>query len=176
MSPVERLGLLEQITGFVATVAASESRTSWPCYRGHLLVKLIPRFHESLRPCTWPSLGASKKGDVVLVSAAPQPKPIQKGPPVLVRAATVLQANWADAVRELRETAGGLAVHGEELSNTVAETLRLVQELALLQSEVVSKASLQQAEAALEEVAPKIEAWARALDPTGRTPHEGLRK
>ena len=144
MSPVERLGLLEQITAFVTALALSESRSFWPCYRGHLLLPLIPRFHESLSAFAWPSLGGSKKvTDVVLLSAAPQPKPVPKGPPVLLRAATALQANWADAVRDLRETAGRLAVHGDELLRSVREAQALVQEmLSRSPSEAISKVGL----------------------------------
>ncbi|CAE7559110.1 unnamed protein product [Symbiodinium sp. CCMP2592] len=160
MSPVERLGLLEQITAFVTALALSESRSFWPCYRGHLLLPLIPRFHESLSPFAWPSLGGSKKvTDVVLLSAAPQPKQVPKGPPVLLRAATALQANWADAVRDLRETAGRLAVHGDELLRSVREAQALVQEMhSRSPSEAISKAALHGAEVSLEGVAPKIEA------------------
>ena len=144
MSPVERLGLLEQITAFVTALALSESRSFWPCYRGHLLLPLIPRFHESLSVFAWPSLGGSKKvTDVVLLSAAPQPKPVPKGPPVLLRAATALQANWADAIRDLRETAGRLAVHGDELLRSVREAQALVQEmLSRSPSEAISKVGL----------------------------------
>ncbi|CAE7949999.1 unnamed protein product [Symbiodinium sp. KB8] len=161
MSPVERLGLLEQITAFVSALALSESRSFWPCYRGHLLLPLIPRFHESLPAFAWPSLGGSKKvTDVVLLSAAPQPKPVKKGPPVLLRAATALQANWADAVRDLRETAGRLAVHGDELLRTVREAQALVREmLSRSPSEAISKAALHGAESTLEGVVPKIEEW-----------------
>ena len=142
MNPVERLGVFEQISAFVAAIAASESKSLWPCYRGHVFIPLIPRFHESISPFAWPALGASKKGtDVVGVSAAPRPKLIQQRPPALVRAATALQANWTDAVRALREVAGRLNVHGEELTNTVHANLEFVQAMICERpSDVLSKA------------------------------------
>ena len=83
-----------------------------------------------------------------MVSGAALPsKPLQRGPPVLVRAATALQASWADAVRDLRETAGRLNVHGDELSKTIRDSLELVQAMICQRpSEELSKAGEWQGE------------------------------
>ncbi|CAK9114393.1 Uncharacterized protein SCF082_LOCUS53005 [Durusdinium trenchii] len=118
LSPVERLGLFDQSMALVRCLAMAEAQSlgsAVPHYRGHLLLPLLPHFHEGMQKLTWPALGGKKvhaAGDVVLISDAPA-APAAAGAgagaarPTLLRTTSAVQESWAEAAQSLRRAWAG---------------------------------------------------------------------
>ncbi|CAK8985870.1 Uncharacterized protein SCF082_LOCUS317 [Durusdinium trenchii] len=181
LSPVERLGLFDQSMALVRCLAMAEAQslgfgranvaasTTWfrwsavPHYRGHLLLPLLPHFHEGMQKLTWPALGGKKAGDVVLISDAPA-APAAAGAgagaarPTLLRTTSAVQESWAEAAQSLRQIAGRLTVHGEELKRNCQQNVEWIKAMLPLSDEV-SAGLLKDAELSLMFFEPKIEEW-----------------
>ncbi|CAK9021977.1 unnamed protein product [Durusdinium trenchii] len=163
LSPVERLGLFDQSMALVRCLAMAEAQSAVPHYRGHLLLPLLPHFHEGMQKLTWPALGGKKAGDVVLISDAPA-APAAAGAgagaarPTLLRTTSAVQESWAEAAQSLRQIAGRLTVHGEELKRNCQQNVEWIKAMLPLSDEV-SAGLLKDAELSLMFFEPKIEEW-----------------
>lgn len=125
LEQVERLGLVDQSLALLTTLAQAEAQSLVPCYRGHRLLRLLPYLHEAWhRHPTWPALGG-KASEAVLLSEAPAAPPAAA--PQLLRTATAMSATWSHAAQELRQVAGRLTVHGEELRRSCQQHMAMIQ-------------------------------------------------
>ncbi|CAJ1366844.1 unnamed protein product, partial [Effrenium voratum] len=95
-------------------------------------------------------------GEVVSVSGAPAASSGAFCPaPRLQRSATALQRTWTEAAQQLRQTAGLLAVHGEELATNIEESLEALKVLGRDNPAEV----LLESRRLLMAAEPKIEEW-----------------
>eukprot|EP00435_Cladocopium_sp_Y103_P073803 s100_g45.t1 len=171
LSPVERLGFFDQSMALAKCLAAAEAQTLGekmrsvvPRYRGHLLLPLLPFFYEAMQSLKWPTLGGKKAGDVVLVSDAvvrPGRGACAVGfaaPPLLQRTASAMQVSWMEAAQSLRQVAGRLALHGDELQRSCQENLEMIKAM-LPVSDELQTGILKDVEITLKGFMPKVEEW-----------------
>ncbi|CAL1134795.1 unnamed protein product [Cladocopium goreaui] len=164
LSPVERLGFFDQSMALAKCLAVAEAQSVVPRYRGHLLLSLLQFCYEAMQSLKWPALGGKKAGDVVLVSDASPVRPsgafpaaLGAGPPLLQRTASAMQVSWMEAAQSLRQVAGRLALHGDELQRSCQENLEMIKAMLPLSDELQT-GILKDVEITLKGFTPKVEA------------------
>ncbi|CAE8647524.1 unnamed protein product [Polarella glacialis] len=158
--PVERLSVLQLVLAFFTFPVRSESQSPCPSYRSHRLLPLLrgTSAEHLVRVPSWPSLRGSHRLVGGAIAASTEPSMLLPShPPTLVRAATVQQRTWKEALRRARQPASSLASLGEEILGSMQSARTDGLALLRLSPPRAEANRLRQAIKVLGEAGPKLE-------------------